>query len=43
MIHRHSSTVTQRVQGVSQVIAFEGRYGMISQMSHQNEVSRQTL
>lgn len=43
MIHRHSSTVTQRVQWVSQVIASEGRYGMISQMSHQNEVSRQTL
>lgn len=43
MIHRHSSTVTQRVQWVSQVLASEGRYGMISQMSHQNEVSRQTL
>src|SRR6266849_1501931 len=43
MIHRHSSTVTQRVQWVSQVIASEGSYGMVSQMSRQYEVSRQTL
>jgi len=43
MIHRHSSTVTQRVQWVSQVIAAEGRYGMVSQMSRQAEVSRQTV
>jgi transposase-like protein len=43
MIHRHSSPVTQRVQWVSQVIAWEGRYGMVSQMSRQYEVSRQTV
>jgi transposase-like protein len=43
MIHRHSSTVAQRVQWVSQVIASEGSYGVVSQMSRQHQVSRQTL
>jgi transposase-like protein len=43
MLQRHSSTVTQRVQWVSQLLAAEGRYGMVSQMSRQYEVSRQTL
>src|SRR5215469_12326900 len=43
MIHRHSSTVSQRVQWVSQVIAAEGSYGTVSQMSRQCEVSRQTV
>ncbi len=43
MIQRHCSTVTQRVQWVSQVIAASGSYGMVSQMSRQHQVSRQTL
>src|SRR6266404_5359277 len=43
MIHRHSSTVTQRVQWVSQVIAAAGSYGILSQVSRQHQVSRQTL
>lgn len=43
MIHRHSSTVSQRVQWVSQLIASEGKDGMISHLSRQYEVSRQTL
>lgn len=43
MIQRHSSTVSQRVQWVSQLIAASGSYGMVSQMSRQYEVSRQTL
>ena len=43
MIQRHSNTVTQRVQWVSQVIAASGSAGMISQMSRQHKVSRQTL
>jgi transposase-like protein len=43
MIQRPSSTVSQRVQWISQLIASEGRYGMLSQMSRQYEVSRQSL
>ena len=43
MIQRHSSTVSQRVQWVSQLLAAAGSYGMVSQMSRQEAVSRQTL
>jgi hypothetical protein len=43
MIHAHSSTVSQRVQWVSQFIAREGSYGVVSQMSRTYQVSRQTL
>jgi transposase-like protein len=43
MIQRHSSTVAQRVQWVSQVIAAAGSFGVVSQMSRQHQVSRQTL
>lgn len=43
MIQRHSSTGSQRVQWVSQLIAAEGTYGMVSQMSREDEGSRQTL
>lgn len=43
MIHAHSSTASQRVQWVSQLIAREGSYGVVSQMSRTYQVSRQTL
>jgi len=43
MIHTHSSTVSQRVQWVSHLLAHEGTYGEISQMSRSRGVSRQTL
>jgi transposase-like protein len=43
MIQRHSSTVSQRVQWISQLIAASGSYGILSQMSREYEVSRQTL
>ena len=43
MIHTHSSTPSQRVQWVSELLAQEGRYGVVSQMSRSHEVSRQTL
>lgn len=43
MIHTHSSTLSQRVQWVSELLAQEGRYGVVSQMSRSHEVSRQTL
>ena len=43
MIHTHSSTPSQRVQWVSELLAQEGRYGVVSQMSRSQEVSRQTL
>jgi len=43
MIHTHSSTPSQRVQWVSELLAQEGRYGVVSQMSRSHNVSRQTL
>lgn len=43
MIHAHSSTVSQRVQWASTLLAHEGRYGEVSQMSRSSGVSRQTL
>jgi transposase-like protein len=43
MLHTHSSTASQRVHWVSQLLAHEGTYGEISQMSRSQHVSRQTL
>jgi hypothetical protein len=43
MIHTHFSTPSQRVQWVSELLAQEGRYGVVSQMSRSHDVSRQTL
>jgi hypothetical protein len=43
MIHTHCSTPSQRVQWVSELLAQEGRYGVVSQMSRSHAVSRQTL
>jgi Transposase len=43
MIHTHSSILSQRVQWVSNLLAQEGRYGVVSQMSRSHDVSRQTL
>ena len=43
MHKRHCSTTNQRVQMVSELIANEGKYGIISSMSSRHEVSRETL
>ena len=43
MVHTHFSTGSQRVHRVSQLLAHEGTYGEISQMSRSQRVSRQTL
>lgn len=43
MLQTHSSTVSQRVQWVSHLLAHEGEYGEVSQMSRSQRVSRQTL
>jgi transposase-like protein len=43
MIHSHSSTASQRAHWVSTLIADEGSYGVVSQMSQHYQVSRQTL
>jgi hypothetical protein len=43
MVHTHSSTASQRVHWISQLLAQEGTYGAISQMSRSQCVSRQTL
>jgi transposase-like protein len=43
MVHTHSSTGSQRVHWVSQLLAHEGTYGEISQLSRSQQVSRQTL
>jgi hypothetical protein len=43
MLQTHCSTLSQRVQWVSQLLAHEGSYGVVSQMSRSHEVSRQTL
>src|SRR5437660_657340 len=43
MVHSHSSTASQRVHMVSHLLAHEGMYGEISQMSQSRRVSRQTF
>src|SRR5436853_4549639 len=43
MVHSHSSTASQRVHIVNQLLAHAGTYGEISQMSRSRRVSRQTL
>ncbi len=43
MIHAHSSTVNQGAHWISELIAEEASYGVVSQMSRKHEVSRQTL
>ena len=43
MLHTHSSTPSQRVQWVSELLAHAGRYGVVSQISRNHAVSRQTL
>src|SRR5260370_40039375 len=43
MVHLHSSTASQRAQWVSELVAHEGSYGVVSQMSCRDDVSRETL
>ncbi len=43
MIYTHSSTPSQRAYWVSKLVASEGTYGVVSQMSRNYQVSRQTL
>lgn len=43
MIRLHSSTPTQRVHWASALVAHEGNYGLVSQLSRKAGVSRQTL
>ncbi len=43
MIHTHSSTPSQRAYWVSKLVASEGTYGEVSQISRNYQVSRQTL
>jgi hypothetical protein len=43
MIQSYCSTVKQRVQYVSEVLAEEGSYGVVTQVSRTSGVSRQTL
>jgi hypothetical protein len=43
MGQRHPSTPTQRAQGVAQMIAHSGEYGVVTELSRQLGVSRQTL
>ncbi len=43
MVHTHSSTGSQRTRWVSALLAHEGRYGEVSQLSRSSGVSRQTL
>lgn len=43
MVQTHSSTLSQQARQVSELIAQEGTYGIVSQMSQQIGVSRQTL
>ncbi len=43
MDYTHSSTASQRVCWVSELLAHEGSYGVISQMSRNSGVSRQTF
>src|SRR5215218_481313 len=43
MVQRHDSTPTQRAQAVCQMIAQAGTYGVVTQLSRDLGVSRQTL
>ena len=43
MDYTHSSTASQRVCWISELLAHEGSYGVISQMSRNSGVSRQTF
>ena len=43
MIQHHSSTAQQRAQWVSILLAQQGTYGTVSELSQQAEVSRQTF
>ena len=43
MVHTYSSIVSQRARWVSALLAHEGTYGEVSQMSRSSGVSRQTL
>ncbi len=43
MVQRHCSTVSQRVEWVSQLVAHGGSYGEVSHLSQMSGVSRQTL
>src|SRR5947209_3856643 len=43
MVPTHSSTASQPVQWIGHLLAHEGTYGAISQMSRSQRVSRQTL
>src|SRR3954447_12169198 len=43
MVHRHDSTPRQRAQVVCQMIAHPGDYGLVTHLSRQLGVSRQTL
>ena len=43
MVQRHDSTPTQRAQAVCQMIAHAGDYGLVTRLSRELGVSRQTL
>ena len=43
MVQRHCSTVSQRVQWVSELVADSGSYGLVSDLSRSIGVSRQML
>ena len=43
MGHAHPSTPDQRAQWVGQMLAHEGDYGFVTQLSRMSGVSRQTL
>jgi hypothetical protein len=43
MIQHHSSTAQQRAQWVSVLLAQQGNYGVVSHLSQEADVSRQTL
>ena len=43
MGQHHSSTVEQRVTGVSQLVADSGTYGLVSQLSRSSGIPRQTF
>ncbi len=43
MVQRHDSTPVQRAQVVCQMIAHAGDYGLVTQLSRDLGVSRQTL
>jgi transposase-like protein len=43
MVHAHPSTPAERLQWVSQMLAHQGEYGLVSNLSRLHQVSRQTL